>query len=451
MNVNLTGEMVYWLVIVGVSACAALITGLVVYLRAQKRIAGLQDQNTALQVTLDMERKVAQEKQAAMDAARAQLSETFSALSSQALKNNTEEFLKLAQENLKQYQVKAHSDLTEKEKAIENLVKPIKETLEKTEKQIRLMEHERKEAYGALTQHLHTMAQTQQALQGETRNLVKALSRPEVRGQWGELTLRRLAELAGMVEHCDFFEQEHTQTDAGAQRPDMIVRMPGSREIVVDVKTPLDAYLRAIEAEDDQIKARELEKHTKNIRDRIRELASKSYWNQFKYSPEFVVLFIPGDQFLSSALDQDHNLLENAMQQKVILATPTSLVALLRAIAYGWRQEALTENAEHIRQIGDELYGRLSTFAEHLSKLGRSLAGSVQHFNKAVGSFDSRILPSAKKFTEMGISANKDVDRVEQIESSTRSLESSSETPSQPEKKSELRILKQKETDDAVF
>jgi DNA recombination protein RmuC len=445
MNLNLITENVDWLIVAGVSVCAALITGLVVYLRAQNRISGLQDQNTALQVTLEMERKAALEKQAAMESARAQLTETFSALSSQALKNNTEEFLKLAQENLKQYQVKAHSDLSEKEKAIENLVKPIKETLEKTEKQIRLMEHERKEAYGALTQHLHSMAQTQQALQGETRNLVKALSRPEVRGQWGELTLRRLAELAGMVEHCDFFEQEHTQTETGAQRPDMIVRMPGSREIIVDVKTPLDAYLRAIEAGDDETKARELEKHTKNIRDRIRELASKAYWNQFKHSPEFVVLFIPGDQFLSSALDQDHTLLENAMQQKVILATPTSLVALLRAIAYGWRQEALTENAEYIRQIGDELYGRLSTFADHLNKLGRSLAGSVQHFNKAVGSFDARILPSAKKFNEMGISANKDVDRVEQVETTTRSLDS------QPDKKPVPQPEKQKETDDALY
>jgi DNA recombination protein RmuC len=433
MNMDFIAENAPWLIVAGVGICAALITGLAVYIRAHQRIARLQEQNTTLQVTLDMERKASQEKQAAMDAARTQLTDTFTALSSQALKHNTEEFLKLAQENLKQFQVKAHGDLTEKEKAIENLVKPIKETLEKTEKQIRLMEHERKEAYGALTQHLHTMAQTQQALQGETRNLVKALSRPEVRGQWGELTLRRLAELAGMVEHCDFFEQEHTQTETGAQRPDMIVRMPGNREIVVDVKTPLDAYLRAMEAGDDDTRARELEKHTKNIRDRVRELASKSYWNQFKYSPEFVVLFIPGDQFLSSALDQDHNLLENAMQQKIILATPTSLVALLRAIAYGWRQETLTENAEHIRKIGDELYGRLSTFADHLNKLGKSLAGSVQHYNKAVGSFDARILPSAKKFTEMGISAKKDVERVEQVESTARSLESQPENAPQAE------------------
>jgi DNA recombination protein RmuC len=225
----------------------------------------------------------------------------------------------------------------------------------------------------------------------------------------------------------------------------MIVRMPGNREIVVDVKTPLDAYLRAMEAADDATRARELEKHTKNIRDRIRELASKAYWNQFKQSPEFVVLFIPGDQFLSSALDLDHNLLENAMQQKIILATPTSLVALLRAIAYGWRQETLTENAELIRQIGDELYGRLSTFAEHLSKLGKSLAGSVQHYNKAVGSFDARILPSAKKFTEMGISAKKGVERVDQVETTARSLESQPDNASQAIQPSEPSIGKPSE------
>ncbi|WP_455203073.1 DNA recombination protein RmuC [Kaarinaea lacus] len=417
-------------VITALAAClAALLSGLLVYLRFHRQLGDLRNQNTGLQVTLDLERKATEEKQAAMEAARQQLTDTFTALSSQALKHNTEEFLKLAQENLKQYQIKAQSNLSEKEKAIENLVKPIKETLEKTEKQIRLMEHERKEAYGALTQHLQSMAQTQQALQGETRNLVKALSRPEVRGQWGELTLRRLAELAGMVEHCDFFEQEHTTTQEGAQRPDMVVRMPGNRELVVDVKTPLDAYLKAMEATDDATREAALLKHCKNLKDRVRELSSKAYWNQFKNSPEFVVLFIPGDQFLSAALDQDHNLLESAMQQKVILATPTSLVALLRAIAYGWRQEVLAENAEHIRTIGDELYGRLVTFADHLNKLGKSLTSSVQHFNKAVGSFDARILPGAKKFTEMGINAKKTMERVEQIESSSRTIDAGADRP----------------------
>jgi DNA recombination protein RmuC len=286
------------------------------------------------------------------------------------------------------------------------------------------MEHERKEAYGALSKHLETMTQTQQALQGETANLVKALSRPEVRGQWGEMTLKRLAELAGMVEHCDFYEQEHTNTAEGALRPDMIVRMPGGREIVVDVKTPLDAYLSAVEATSDGEKDMHLLRHTKNVRKRVQELASKGYWNQFAKSPDFVVLFIPGDQFLSVALDKDRALLEDAMQQKVILATPTSFVALLRAVAYGWRQEALAENAEHIRQVGEELYGRLATFAEHLQKSGKSLNSSVQHFNKALSSFDSRVLPGARKFSEMGIATKKKVESIDQIETAVRNLES---------------------------
>ncbi|HEC19546.1 MAG TPA: DNA recombination protein RmuC [Gammaproteobacteria bacterium] len=410
-----------------IALLAALAGAGLVYLRLHKRIASLTEQNSTLNTTLDMERRAQAEKLAALEnaqeQARSQLTEAFSHLSRQALKHNNEEFLKLAQENLKQFQARAQGELSQKEQAIENLVKPIKEALEKTEKQIRSMEHERKQAYGALTQHLETMAQTQQALQGETRNLVKALSRPEVRGQWGEMTLKRLAELAGMVEHCDFFEQEHTQTADGALRPDMIVRMPGGREIVVDVKTPLDAYLSAVEATDEQERETHLARHTKNVRKRVQELATKGYWNQFKNAPDFVVLFIPGDQFLSAALDNDYSLLEDAMQQKVILATPTSFVALLRAVAYGWRQESLTENAEHIREVGEELYGRLATFAEHLGKLGRNLNSSVQHYNKAASSFNTRVEPGARKFSEMGISSKKAVDPIEQIETAARDIE----------------------------
>ena len=410
-----------------VAALAALVGGLLTYLKLQRRITDLSEKNTALSTTLEMERKAQSEKLETLEQARARLSETFGNLSSQALKHNSEEFLKLAQENLKQFQVKAQGDLTQKEQAIENLVKPIKEALSNTEKQIRNMEHERKEAYGSLTKHLETMSHTQQALQGETRNLVKALTRPEVRGQWGEMTLKRLAELAGMVEHCDFFEQEHTNTEDGALRPDMIVRMPGGREIVVDVKTPLDAYLSAVEAADDTERETHLVRHTKNVRKRIQELAGKSYWNQFKKSPDFVVLFIPGDQFLGAALDNDHGLLEDAMQKKVILATPTSFVALLRAVAYGWRQESLTENAEKIREVGEELFGRLGTFADHLGKMGKSLNSSVQHFNKAASSFDTRVIPSVRKFSEMGISAKKDVGSLEQIEHTSRDIEMNSE------------------------
>lgn len=410
-----------------VALLAALAGSLVTYLRLHRRIAVLSEKNTELNTTLELERKSHADKLETLEQARAQLSDTFGHLSSQALKHNSEEFLKLAQENLKKFQARAQGDLSQKEQAIENLVKPIKEALEKTEKQIRMMEHERKEAYGSLTKHLETMNETQQALQGETRNLVKALSRPEVRGQWGEMTLKRLAELAGMVEHCDFFEQEHTNTEDGAMRPDMIVRMPGDRELVVDVKTPLDAYLSAVEATNDAERETHLARHTKNVRKRVNELASKAYWTQFTNAPDFVVLFIPGDQFLSAALDKDHSLLEYAMQQKVILATPTSFVALLRAVAYGWRQESLAKNAEHIRQVGEELYGRLGTFADHLSKMGRSLNSSVQHFNKAVSSFDSRVIPSVRKFSEMGLSAKKEVEGLEQIEMTTRDVESGNE------------------------
>jgi len=406
---------------------SALVAGILVYFYMHTRILKLKESLSNLQLTLDMEQKTAQDKITAAENARLQLSETFNTLSSQALQHNSEQFLKLAQENLKQFQINAKNDLDKKEKSIENLIKPIKETLEKTEKQIFEIEKDRKEAYGELKSHLQSMTQTQEALHGETKNLVKALSRPEVRGRWGELTLKRLVELAGMVEHCDFIEQVHHTQDEKIQRPDMIVQMPGGRELVIDVKTPLDAYLKALEATDESIRHDELAKHTRNVKERVKELAHKAYWKQFSKSPEFVVLFIPGDQFLSAALEGDHNLLEYALQQKVILATPTSLVALLRAIAYGWRQESLAENAEKIRQVGEELYGRLATFAEHLAKLGKGLNGAVQSYNKVVGSYDTRILPSIRKFSDMGITSNKIADPLEQIETSTRSIENTSD------------------------
>ncbi len=387
------------------------------YFRSQKAVAELT-------TTLSYERKYSEEKIKSIEEARQRLNETFSLLSSQALKHNSEEFLKLAQENLKQFQASAQNNFEQKEKAIEHLLKPIKDALDKTETQIQAIEKDRKHAYGALEQHLTIMAQTQTALQNETRNLVQAFRRPEVRGQWGELTLKRLVELAGMVEYCDFFEQENVNTESGKQRPDMLVRMPAGREIVVDVKTPLDAYLTATEATDETEKQQALIRHARNVKQRINELSSKAYWNQLERTPDFVVLFIPGDQFLTAALDIDHNLVEDALSKQVVLATPTSLVALLRAIAYGWRQEQLTQNADEIRNIGEELYDRLATFADHLSKLGRSLDNSMKHFNQAVGSFDSRIIPSVRKFNELGIQTNKTMSSPEQIETAPRTLES---------------------------
>lgn len=402
---------------------AAFVGALLSYVFSQRKLSGLREENSALSTRLELEQQNNIEKIQALEKARAQLTETFTALSSQALKNNNEEFLKLAQENLKQYQAQAVNELEKKEKSIEHLLNPIKETLTKTEQQIRTIEKERKESQGALHKHLESMAQSQATLQDETRKLVTALRRPEVRGQWGEMTLKRLAELAGMVEHCDFFEQEQVRTDEGALRPDMIVRMPDGREIVVDVKTPLDAYINAIEAVDENQRQIQLSRHTKNVKQRINELADKAYWQQFKNAPDFVVLFIPGDQFLTAALDQEPAILENALARQVILATPTSFVALLRAVGYGWRQEQLAENAEHIKTVGEELYGRLQTFTDHLQKLGKSLDSGMKHYNSAVGSFDSRVLPSARKFNEMGVSTDKKLKQSKQIETAVRQIE----------------------------
>jgi DNA recombination protein RmuC len=270
------------------------------------------------------------------------------------------------------------------------------------------------------------MQTSQQSLARETQNLVNALRRPEVRGRWGEITLRRLVELAGMVEHCDFQEQVHTNIDDKIIRPDMIVRMPDQRELVVDVKTPLDAYLEAIEAKDDAQRQLGLTRHARNVREHIKKLASKNYWEQFSNSPEFVILFIPGDQFLSAALNEEPDLIEDALSQQIILATPTSFVALLKAVAYGWRQLALADNAEEIRRLAEDLYGRLRTFVGHVSKVGKQLASSVEHYNRAVGSLERKVLPGARKFVELGIHPKKEIEDLEPLESLPRSISESS-------------------------
>lgn len=409
-------------------ASAAVFGALAAFLYFSGKLSRLRSEKDRLDIELELERKTAESRQQSLQTLNVQLRDSFNALAAQALQSNNAQFLRLAQENLQQFHIKAEGELAKREKAVENLVKPIRDALEKTEQQVRRMEAERQQAHGALTRHLETMAESHRVLQSETRNLVQALRRPEVRGQWGELTLRRLVELAGMVQHCDFIEQETVQTAQGALRPDMIVRMPEKREIVVDAKTPLDAYLSAVEATDDAERKNHLLRHARNVRARVKELSTKAYWQQLPYSPEFVVLFIPGDQFLSSALEQDHTLIEDALSQQVILATPTSLVALLRAVAYGWRQEAMAENAGQIREIGQELFARLGTFADHLAKLGRHLNSSVDSYNKTVASFDSRVLPGARKFTELGVAAAQDLPRVEQVESKARNVESREET-----------------------
>ena len=405
------------------AAAVGLVLGvLITWLVARHRRKALLDQLESTELRLKNQEALQQEREAAFELANARLTQAFADISNRSLRANSDTFLQLARQNLETHQEKARSELSEREKAVEALVKPIRDALEASNKQITELEKARSEAYGSIRNHLEAMQLSQQSLTQETQNLVKALRRPEVRGQWGEITLRRLVELAGMVEHCDFVEQVHVVGDDKIIRPDMIVNMPDQRQLVVDVKTPLDAYLAAAEAPDDAQRKLALERHAKNVRQHIRLLASKSYWTQFDESPEFVILFIPGDQFLSAALGEEPDLIEYALSQQIILATPTSLVALLKAVAYGWRQLALADNAKEIRVLAEDLYGRLGTFVTHMNKVGRQLASSVENYNRAVGSLERSVLPGARKFTELGVHAKKDIEKLESLEPVPRTM-----------------------------
>ena len=375
-----------------------------------------------LELRIKSQDALSSERDVAHEAANARLAQAFSELGNQSLKSNSDAFLKLAEQHLSVQNERAKRELGDREKAVEALVKPISDALESSKKQITELEKSRSEAYGGIREQLEAMNLSQKSLQQETQNLVNALRRPEVRGRWGEITLRRLVELAGMVEHCDFQEQVHTVNDGQIIRPDMIVRMPDQRELVVDVKTPLDAYLEAAEAKNDSDRKIGLQRHAKNVRSHIRMLASKAYWEQFDQSPEFVILFIPGDQFLSAALSEEPDLIEYALSKHIILATPTSLVALLKAVAYGWRQLALADNAQEIRVLAEDLYGRLATFVGHMNRMGRQLASSVETYNKAVGSLERNVLPGARKFTELGVHAKKDVEKLESLDPVPRTM-----------------------------
>ena len=404
------------------AAIGLLLGAFVTWLIARHKRRSLLDQLESTEMRLKNQEALQQEREAAFELANAKLTQAFADISNRSLRANSDTFLQLAKQNLETHQEKARSELSEREKAVEALVKPIREALDASNKQISALEKARSEAYGSIRNHLEAMQLSQQSLTQETQNLVKALRRPEVRGQWGEITLRRLVELAGMVEHCDFIEQVHVVGDDKIIRPDMIVNMPDQRQLVVDVKTPLDAYLAAAEAPDDAQRKLALERHAKNVRAHIRMLASKSYWTQFDESPEFVILFIPGDQFLSAALGEEPDLIEYALSQQIILATPTSFVALLKAVAYGWRQLALADNAKEIRVLAEDLYARLGTFVTHMNKVGRQLASSVENYNRAVGSLERSVLPGARKFTELGVHAKKEIEKLESLEPVPRTM-----------------------------
>jgi DNA recombination protein RmuC len=404
-----------WLAWVLGAGLGAVLGALAALLWRARREQALRIDAELLRGRLKTEEALSAEREQALARARDQLQAVFGELARDSLQSNSEVFLQLARERLTRQQLDASQALKERESAIEALVKPIRDALAKTEAQIQSIERDRIDSFATIRAQMEVLASGQSTLSRETRNLVTALRRPDVRGQWGEITLRRLVELSGMTAHVDFTEQPHRNTDSGAIRPDMIVHMPERRDIVVDVKTPLDAYLAAVEAQDDEERSAQLRRHAQIVGLRVRELSSKQYWSQFERSPDFVVLFLPGDQFLSAALQENPGLIDDSMRQNVMLATPTSLVALLKAVSYGWKQTVLAANAEEVRRLGEELYKRLAVFGEHLGKLGKSLGSSVEAFNRAVGSLEQQVLPSARRFPELGLRVNRDIDPIEPV------------------------------------
>ncbi len=356
-------------------------------------------------------------------ASEARLSNAFKALSAGALKSSNEAFLELAKATLEKYQAGAKNDLDQRTKSVEEFVKPLKESLEKVNAQIETIEKTRREDYGSLSQHLAGLRTETSSLGSETKNLTNALRTPVVRGRWGEIQLRKVVELAGMLEYCDFKEQPSVEGDEGRLRPDLEVLLPGGKSVVVDSKVPLEAYLKAQEASDVEAARAHMKDHARQIRVHIGKLRAKSYWDQFESTPEFVVMFLPGESFFSAALVHEPGLIEEGASQNVIIATPTTLIALLRSVAYGWKQEKIAESAQEIKDLGTDLYNRMRVLAEHIGNVGKGLNKAVGAYNDTVASLEERILPAARRFPELGVTGRQEVPHLAPVERTTRAIQ----------------------------
>lgn len=378
---------------------------------------------SSLKTTIELITNSANEKTAFMGIAEEKFRETFAALSASALTKNNENFLHLAKTSLENYQTQAKGDLEKRQKAVEVLVKPINEQLKELKEHNENLDKARNSAYIGLLEQVKGLSVSQEKLQKETGKLVTALRAPQTRGQWGEIQLRRVVEMAGMVEYCDFVRQQSVLTDQGILRPDLIVNLPAGKQIVVDAKAPMSAFLEAIEATDDKSRITHLQNHAEQIRQHMKKLSQKAYWEQFPSAPEFVVMFLPGESFFSAALEQDSTLIELGVGQQIILATPTTLIATLRAVAYGWRQERITESAEKISKLGTDLYDRLAVMTDHFGKVGTNLDRATKAYNDTIGSLERSVLSAARKFPELGVASKRKLAELEPGESTSREIQ----------------------------